>query len=101
MYRTLFALFVFTSPALGSGPETREYRITVDGRAAGTYTMTITELPDGTVEQAGRADVSMRVLLKTFSYSYNGTETWQNGRLVKLQSQANDDGKQYQVQGQS
>jgi Family of unknown function (DUF6134) len=77
--------------------ETREFRVLVDGKPAGTYKMTIDNRPDGSIVQSGQADVSLQVLLRKVTYTYRGTETWKDARLVKLDTSTNDDGKKYQV----
>jgi hypothetical protein len=33
----------------------------------------------------------------TYTYSYRGTEVWKDGKLVRLDSTSNDDGKRYTV----
>ncbi len=77
--------------------ETREYRILVDGKPAGSYRMTISKQADGSIVQAGQADVMVQVLLKKFVYSCRGQETWKDGKLIRLEATTNDDGKRYQV----
>lgn len=94
----LFPL-VSIAPAIAADVEAREFQIQIDGKPAGTYTMTITTNGDGTIVQSGQANVRMRVLIKTFIYSYTGTETWNNGRLTKFESNTNDDGTRYQLRG--
>jgi hypothetical protein len=77
--------------------EVRDYVNSIDGRRAGTYRMTITNQDDGTVTMAGQANISLRVLLVTYKYTYQGTEVWKGDRLVQLESRTNDNGKQYTV----
>ncbi len=92
------AIFVAILLALPAAEvESREYRILVDGKPAGSYRMTISKQPDGTVVQAGQADVMVQVLLKKFVYSCRGQETWKDGKLIKLEASTNDDGKRYLV----
>jgi hypothetical protein len=80
--------------------ETRVFTIRIDGRQAGSYQMTITGQDEHTFLVTGRADVALSYFLKKYTYSYQGTEVWRDGRLVHLESQANDDGKRYQVLAQ-
>jgi hypothetical protein len=98
---TLIVLAVATigPSAIASDAEAREFQILVDGRPAGSYTMTITKRPDGSVVQTGQANVRVRVLIKTFVYTYSGTETWHDDRLTKVESTTNDDGTRYQLKG--
>ncbi|MFL5327884.1 MAG: DUF6134 family protein [Gemmataceae bacterium] len=77
--------------------ETREYRVSADGKPAGTYTMTIERREDGSIVQTGKADVTARVLIHDYKYTYQGTETWREGRLESLESTTNDDGTPYRV----
>jgi hypothetical protein len=78
--------------------ETRQFVIHVDGKPAGQYLMTITKGPGGVETMSAQASVRVRVLIKTYEYSYQGTEQWKDGRLQQLQSTANDDGTRYAVQ---
>jgi hypothetical protein len=78
--------------------ETREFTIRIDGDVAGTYLMTITKYNDGSVSMQGKADVKVKKFgITTYTYSYSGAEIWKNGRLLRLASKANDDGKQFEV----
>jgi hypothetical protein len=88
-------------PAPAAETEIREFRIAVDGKPAGEYRLSVTRQDDGTLVQSGQADVRLRVLIKNYSYTYRGTETWKNGRLVKLDSTCNDDGKAFAVSAQA
>jgi hypothetical protein len=94
MHALLMALLLTAAPEA----EKREYRVFVDGKPAGVYKVSISPQPDGSIVETGQADVSVQVLLKTVTYAYRGTETWKDGRLVKLESSTNDDGKKFQVQ---
>jgi hypothetical protein len=78
--------------------ETRQFVIHVDGKPAGQYLMTITKGAGGVETMTAQASVRVRVLIKTYEYSYQGTEQWKGGRLQQLQSNANDDGTRYSVQ---
>jgi hypothetical protein len=78
--------------------ETRQFAVYVDGKPAGQYHMTITKGADGVETMSAQANVRVRVLIKTYEYSYQGTEQWKGGRLQQLQSSANDDGARYTVQ---
>lgn len=96
MFATALLLMLMAGPEL----ETREFRVSVDGRQAGSYKMTIARHPDGTVCQTGQCDVTVQVFLKKYVYSYRGTETWKDGQLMKLESSTNDDGKRYNLRVQ-
>jgi hypothetical protein len=77
--------------------ETRVFNIKIDDKPAGYHQMTISRLDDHTTTVDSRADVSVSYLIKTFKYTYRGTERWVDGRLIQLMSETNDDGTQYQV----
>jgi hypothetical protein len=86
--------------ALGGTPhaaeresETRRFRILVDGKPAGEYHMVIDRADDGSLTMSGEADVRVRYWIVHYNYSYRGSETWKDGRLLRLESTANDDGK--------
>jgi hypothetical protein len=79
--------------------EVRDFVIWVDGKRGGEYHMTINRENDGTVTMTGQADVLLKYFggLKTYTYSYRGSEVWKDGKLLGLSSSSNDDGKQYTV----
>jgi hypothetical protein len=81
--------------------EVRQFKIFVDGKPAGQYSMTVEKKADGTLYMTGRADVTVSVFLRRYVYTYEGRETWKDGRLLRLQSTSNDDGKAYQVDAQA
>jgi len=78
--------------------ETRDFQVTVDGKRAGDYRMTIQRLPDGSLSMSGRANVNVSYLIYRYQYSYQGTEIWRAGRLLQLNSRAFDDGKNYTLE---
>jgi hypothetical protein len=91
-------LLVSAAPrAMAADVEQRDFVTSVDGKPAGEYHMTISTQEDGTVTMAGHADVTVKHLIRTYRYTYRGTEVWREGRLVRLDSTCNDDGKQYTV----
>ena len=77
--------------------ETREFAVRVDKKQAGSYVMTFTRQDDGSVTLAAQANVRVSYLIYKVTYTYQGTETWKDGQLVKLESTCNDDGKQFAV----
>jgi len=85
------------SAASAAETEIRDFRISIDGKPAGEYRLSVTRQDDGTLVQSGQADVRLRVLVKNYTYAYRGTETWKGGRLVRLDSACNDDGKAFAV----
>ena len=77
--------------------EVRQFTVQVDGKNAGQYLMTISRRGGGVESMSGQASVKVRVLFKTYTYNYNGTEHWKNGRLQQLESNTDDDGKRFAV----
>jgi hypothetical protein len=94
----VLALLAFSSPVHAGSTETRVFKVTIDNKQAGDYAMTITQHDDGTVSMHGEAAVSVKMYyIKNYQYKYKGTEVWRGTQLTKLESEANDDGKQYKV----
>jgi len=92
------ALCLCCSPALAARTEIREFNAKIDNKPAGSYTMSIVEGKEGRAVMTAEASISVRMyLVKTYTYSYSGTETWKAGRLQELKSKANDDGKAFEV----
>lgn len=74
--------------------EYRDFKVLVDQKQGGEYHLTIDRQDDGKSIISCQADVLVNYLkgLYKYTYTYRGTETWQNGRLMRLESTANDDG---------
>jgi hypothetical protein len=78
--------------------EVRQFKIFVDGKRAGQYTMNIERRKDGTVSMTGNASVQLKIFLRQYIYSFQGQELWsKSGRLMELSSTSNDDGKSFDV----
>ena len=78
--------------------EGRTFRVLVDQKPAGSYHMTISSQDDGTYVVTGQADIRVTVLrITAYHYSYNGTEVWKDGRLIRLNSTTDDDGQRFAV----
>jgi hypothetical protein len=104
--RCAIAILVFFSGMAGAyagEAETRTFIVSVDGKNAGNYTMTISAEKDGVVTMTGQADIKVRRLggLYTYQYSYAGEETWKDARLQRFASRCNDDGKEFEVSAAS
>jgi hypothetical protein len=85
------------APVQAADKETRTFSISVDGKAAGSYRMAIQKRADGMLAMTGEADVTLRVALVNYKYSYRGTEVWKDGRLHTFESNSNDNGKKHSV----
>ena len=76
--------------------EVRTFAVKVDGKPAGTFTMTA-KADEGTVSITAVADIQVRQSLVTYKYALQSTEVWKAGRLVSVDATANDDGKKHAV----
>src|ERR1700745_2192614 len=79
------ALCVCCSPAFAGPKEIREFYAKIDNKPAGSYPMAIDEGKEGRAVMTAEASISVRMyLVKTYTYSYSGSETWKAGRLYEL-----------------
>jgi hypothetical protein len=85
------------SQAAAAECEVRDFTIHVDGKKAGTYQMAIGIQDNGVIIMTGKADVSLRYLVYSYTYSYRGKEVWKGGSLQSFASSTNDNGKKFQV----
>jgi hypothetical protein len=86
------------APARAGDVEVRDYTITVDGKKAGDYRLTINRQDDGTVSVSASSEVCVKVLLVTaYSYSYRGLEVWKAGRLLHFESSGKENSKPFVV----
>src|SRR5262249_30872154 len=83
----LGALALATVPAAAAAadPELRVFTVRVDGKPAGEFRMTIRAGADGSEEMTGAAAVRVRHLLGQYRYTFQGTEVWKDGRLLRLE----------------
>jgi Family of unknown function (DUF6134) len=77
---------------------TREFRVFVDGKPRGVQTMTISRHNDKSEVMQGEVDVQLNFVVYKYRYSSTGTETWKDGRLVRLTNEANYNGDKYSVE---
>jgi hypothetical protein len=86
-----------TTPANAADKEIREFAVTIDGKAAGFNSMTISTDNQGRQIMSGQAKISLSYLVASYKYSYFGTEVWKDGRLQGFSSTCDDDGKRFTV----
>jgi hypothetical protein len=100
---TFLAVLGCAASARAGDAESRIFRVTVDGKNAGSYTMTISGEKEGVVTMTGQAEIKVKYLggLYAYKYSYSGEETWKDGRLQRFASRCNDDGKEFEVSAAS
>jgi hypothetical protein len=84
-------------PSHAADTDTRDFAIYVDGKRAGESHVTVESKDGGVTVVSTTAEVTINRLLVHYSYSYNGTESWKDGKLVRLDSRTNDDGKRWTV----
>ncbi len=78
--------------------ETRTFRASVDGRERGQLVMLFTKRTDGTETVRGAAELNFNFVVYRYRYTSIGTETWKDGRLIRLASESNYNGDKYVLQ---
>jgi hypothetical protein len=97
-FRTAFTIVVCATSFLrAGGEERRTFSVVVDNKPAGSHEMVVQVRDDGAEVLTSRADVAVKATLFTYKYTYSGVETWKDGRLLKLSTSTNDDGKKHTV----
>jgi hypothetical protein len=77
--------------------QTREFRVSVDGKPRGKCTMQIRLRDDGTNTVRINSALSFNFVVYDYRYSSAGTEVWKEGRLVALENKADYNGTRYHV----
>jgi Family of unknown function (DUF6134) len=77
--------------------ESRDFGVTVDGKNAGTVRMSFNKADDGTTTMSCETDIAVRIWLVKYTYTLRSKEVWKNGRVQRLDSTCNDDGKTFTV----
>jgi len=101
--RAAIALSCWAVPlALAAEPpdverQTREFRVSVDGKPRGKCTMQIRRREDGTHTVRINSALSFNFVVYDYRYSSAGTEVWKEGRLVALENKADYNGTRYHV----
>jgi hypothetical protein len=94
----LGALLAGAPPAAAADTEVRDFNVVVDGSRAGDYHMTVRRQDDGTVTMTNASEVRVKLLgVSFYSYAYRGTEVWKDGRLQRLESSGQENGKPFVV----
>ena len=99
----LLALAGWTSWTSAAEPliveqQSRAFKISVDGTERGTLTMSLARRNDGTETMRGEAELLFNFVVYKYRYSSVGTETWKDGRLIRLANEADYNGDKYVVQ---
>ncbi len=96
-WATLALLAALSSSARAADIETRDFSVTVGGKPSGEVHMTIHRQDNGAIWMRCDTDIKVKIGLLTYKYVYRGLEVWQNQRLVRLDSNTDDNGKRYIV----
>jgi hypothetical protein len=94
---TLALLAALHGVARAADAETRDFAVLVGGKAAGEVHMTIHKQDANTTSLRCDTDITVKVGLTTYKYSFRGMEVWKDRRLVKLESATDDNSKRYSV----
>jgi hypothetical protein len=90
-------LLTVAAAARAGEEERRSFAVSVDRKPAGANVLVIQTRDDGSVAIASQADVSVRIAVVSYKYTFRGTEVWQGDRLAQLATATNDDGKKHNV----
>src|SRR5947208_1392852 len=83
-------------PQGGEG-QTREFKVSVDGKPRGKCTISIHSRDDGAEVMHISAALSFNYVVYEYRYSSVGTEVWKDGRLIELENTADFNGTKYAV----
>jgi hypothetical protein len=83
------------APATAQESEVRSFTVSIDGKKAGTYTLTVAPRSDGTILVTEQAEVRISYLVYNYSYAFRGQELWRGNALQQMNTASNDDGKRY------
>src|SRR5690349_17228309 len=89
------AALLAVATAAHAQTEVREFVIQVGNKTAGQYQLTIARQADGTEVAASAANVQVKHLIGSYSYSIQASEVWKDYRLKELKSSGNDNGKHF------
>ncbi len=78
--------------------ETRDFAVLVSGKPAGEVHMTIHKQDNGSIQMRCDTDIKVPVpLIGTYKYVYRGLEVWKDRRLVRLDSNTDDNGSRFML----
>jgi hypothetical protein len=83
-------------PRAGEG-QTREFKVSVDGKPRGKCTINIQSRDDGAEVMHISAALSFNYVVYEYRYSSVGTEIWNDDRLIELENTADFNGTKYVV----
>jgi hypothetical protein len=77
--------------------ETRDFAVLVSGKLSGEVHMTIHKQDNGSIQMRCDTDIKVSLLLGSYKYVYRGLEVWKDRRLVRFESNTDDNGKRFIV----
>ena len=87
----------FGGPATAGEVETRDFAVLISGKPSGEVHMTIHRQDDGSIHMRCDTDIKVSFGLLSYKYVYRGLEVWKDRRLVRLDSNTDDNGKRFIV----
>jgi hypothetical protein len=81
--------------------ETREFKVSVDGKERGACTMRIQKRDDGSEKLQIDAGLTFDYVVYVYRYHSTGTEVWKEGRLVELENTADLNKTRYRLLAKS
>ena len=94
---SLLMLLAVGSAARAGDEERRTFAVFVDRKPVGTSQMVIQSRDDGTLTVVSQADVTVKIAIITYKFSFRGTEIWKERKLQQLTTNTNDNGKRHAV----
>ena len=92
-----FVLFLPAPAAKAADIETRDFIVRVSGKPAGEVHMTIHRQDNGQVRMRCDTDIKVDLLVGKYTYLYRGLEVWKDGRVIRFDSNTDDNGRRYVV----
>jgi hypothetical protein len=77
--------------------ETRDFAVLVSGKPAGEVHMTIHRQENGNIAMRCDTDIKVSMVIGSYKFIYRGLEVWKDRRLVRFDSNTDDNGKRYIV----
>lgn len=97
MGRIPLALLLLAGTACPGRTEHLRYDISIDGSRSGSLTRTILHMENGAVAYETRASMVFKFLFLSFKYTFRGSETWEQGRLLSADGECDDNGSRHRV----
>ena len=77
--------------------ETRDFTVLISNKPSGEVHMTIQRQDDASIVMRCDTDIKVKFGLISYKYVYRGLEVWKDRRLIRLDSNADDNGKRFIV----